>query len=99
MTAYAVTYTYGADTSAGRDQHRPAHVDFLRSQFEAGYLRVSGPFADSGADGALLIWEVESENELQQRIDQDPFYVNGLIGHREVRQWKIVFDSSQSQAA
>ncbi len=99
MTAYAVTYTYGSGTDAGRDQHRPAHIDFLRSQFDAGHLRVSGPFADSGPDGALLIWEAGSETELREWIDQDPFYVNGLIGHREVRQWKIVFDISQSQVA
>jgi len=99
MTSFAVTYTYGAGTGSARDEVRPVHVDFLRAAFERGDLRISGPFADSGTDGALLIWEAESEAELVQKIDQDPFYVNGLIGHREIRQWKIVFDASQSAAA
>ena len=38
MATFAVTYAYSDSTSAGRDTVRPAHVEFLKAQFDGGRL-------------------------------------------------------------
>lgn len=91
MATFAVTYTYSDTTSADRDVHRPAHVDFLRSQFETGRLLKSGPFADAGAPGALLIIQGEDVADVEALMNQDPFHVNELLEARTIRTWNIFF--------
>lgn len=47
MGAFAVTYTYGPQTEAARDERRPEHKQFVADLHEARHLRASGP-ADCG---------------------------------------------------
>jgi uncharacterized protein YciI len=91
MAIFAVTYTYAQGSARARDEHRPEHKDFLESQFNAGRLRVSGPFGPDGAPGALLVLEAESGDELAALLDQDPFRREGLIAERTIRDWQIFF--------
>ena len=63
MAIYAVQFMY-ADRSA-RDRARPHHRAYLQSQLEAGKLVKSGPYVDDS--GALLIYEVDTEAELQEK--------------------------------
>ena len=91
MATFAVTYTYSDATSPARDTHRPAHVDFLRSQFESGRLLKSGPFGDEGTPGALLIIQGKDAADVRALMDQDPFHVNGLLEARTIRTWNIFF--------
>jgi uncharacterized protein YciI len=91
MTTFAVQYTYGTDTDALRDEHRPRHVEFLRGHFDAGRLRVSGPVLGGEHDGALLIWEAETAEELGALLDHDPFFEVGALAQRDIRTWNIVF--------
>ena len=55
MSLFAVIYRY-ADDAAALDEHRPRHRDHLRGLHEAGRLVVSGPLAEGGGPGALLIF-------------------------------------------
>lgn len=96
MTTFAVLYTYGTDTDALRDEHRPRHVEFLRGHFEAGRLQLSGPLLDGDADGALLIWEADSTEELRTLLDGDPFSQVGALAQRDVRRWNVVFGRAES---
>jgi uncharacterized protein YciI len=91
MATFAVTYTYAEDSASLRDEHRPAHKDFLERQFDAGRLRVSGPYGADGAPGALLVFEAPSAGALTALLDEDPFRREGLIAERTVRDWQIFF--------
>lgn len=91
MGTFAVTYAYSAATSAGRDTHRPRHVEFLQEQFDGGWLVKSGPFGPGEDPGALLIIEADSKADAEALMDQDPFYLNGLVEQRSIRQWNVVF--------
>jgi hypothetical protein len=93
MGTFAVTYAYSPSTSAGRDKHRPRHVDFLQEQFDEGRLLRSGPFGPDEDPGALLVIEAASKADAEALMDQDPFYRNGLVEHRSIRQWNVVFGS------
>jgi uncharacterized protein YciI len=99
MGTFAVTYAYTANSSAGRDEHRPHHVEFLQEQFDVGTLVKSGPFGPEEAPGALLIIEADSKAAVEALMDQDPFYRNGLVAQRSIRQWNIVFGADAAANA
>jgi uncharacterized protein YciI len=99
MGTFAVTYAYAANSSAGRDEHRPRHVEFLREQFDGGMLVKSGPFGPEEDPGALLIIEADSKADVEALMDQDPFYRNGLVAQRSIRQWNVVFGAHTSAGA
>lgn len=98
MATFAVTYAYSDATAGQRDEHRPRHVDFLRSQFEGGRLLTSGPFGPGESPGALLILKGESKGDVEALMDQDPFFSNNLIEERTIRQWNIFFGTERADA-
>lgn len=83
MAIYAVTYGYTPDEEA-RDQLRPEHRAFLAG---LGELLLSGPTDD---DGALLLFEAKSAAELEEVLDEDPFWAEGLVAERTVVEWNPV---------
>ncbi|MFY9635887.1 MAG: YciI family protein [Cellulosimicrobium cellulans] len=95
MPTFAVTYSYTDGTTAGRDQHRPRHVEFLQSQFDGGRLVKSGPFGPDEAPGALLLINGESKADVEALMDQDPFFQNNLVEERSNRQWNIFFGANE----
>jgi uncharacterized protein YciI len=99
MSTFAVTYAYSHTTSASRDTVRPAHVEFLKTQFDGGRLLKSGPFGPEEAPGALLIISGDSKADVEALMDQDPFQQAGLIQERTVRQWNIFFGTAPEVSA
>ncbi len=99
MATFAVTYAYSDSTSTDRDAVRPAHVEFLKSQFTSGRLLKSGPFGPDEAPGALLIIVADAKADVESLMDQDPFHQAGLIEERTVRQWNIFFGADAAQPA
>lgn len=105
MATFAVTYAYTDATAGRRDEHRPRHVEFLKTQFDGGRLITSGPFGSEEASGseeapgALLILKGESKADVEALMDQDPFFSNNLIEERTIRQWNIFFGAERVDAA
>ncbi len=89
MTMYAVNYTYSDDT-AGRDEHRPAHREFLGDLATDGALVLSGPFPDADPAGALLVFQAASSEEVRELLREDPLQQQGLVEAVEVREWTPV---------
>ena len=94
MTLHAVLYRYSTDTAA-LDEHRPAHKDYLRSLYERGDIVVSGPLAEGGGPGALLILDADDIDAVAALLDQDPFHALGLIAEREIRRWNPAFGGAR----
>jgi uncharacterized protein len=90
MTVYAVQYTYD-DRADRRDQVRPEHRAYLGRLHGEGTLLASGPFADDGAPGALLVVAAGSVQDVDAVLDADPFVQEGLVSGRVVREWTQVF--------
>ncbi|MBE9403363.1 YciI family protein [Brachybacterium sp. p3-SID1565] len=88
MATYAVTYRY-VDDAARLDEVRPEHRAFLREQYEAGRLLLSGPLAD-GDPGALLIVRGDDVQDAQGVLADDPFRREGLIAEATMRTWNVV---------
>lgn len=91
MSLYAVRYVYSDDT-AGRDEHRPAHREFLGGLAQEGVVVASGPLLDGAAE-ALLLLEGESAESVRDLLSQDPFAQQGMLDSVEVREWDVVIGS------
>lgn len=83
MALHAVVYRYSTDAAA-LDEHRPAHRDYLRSLFEQGRIVVSGPLAEGGGPGAMLILDAADPDEVAALLVADPFHALGLIVEGEI---------------
>lgn len=88
MTVFAVEYVYAADSTAARDEQRPEHRAWLAALAEAGQLLSSGPYGDGA--GALLIFKVQDEAQLNDLLKQDPFAVAGTIAGIRATEWTPV---------
>lgn len=88
VAIFAVMISYG-DREL-KDQVRPAHREFLQARFDEGVLVESGPFLDDS--GALLVYEVETEEALYEILAQDPFWQNiGVLAGETVKEWNRLF--------
>ena len=76
-----------------RQQTRPAHREYLRSLFETGKLRLSGPWADD--TGACIVYEADSLDEAQALLNADPYRAAGVLADARIREWKIVLDADK----
>ncbi len=86
MPVFAVHYDYASDSNEPRSQHRPAHRAFLDTLAGSVKALVTGPYVEEPA-GALLVVEAASAAEVEHALDDDPFYSEGLITRRSVREW------------
>lgn len=91
MTLFAVHYTYSDDTAA-RDEHRPAHREFLAGLADEGVILLSGPYAtiEEAPDAALLVVRGDSAAEIVELLREDPFQQQGLVEQVAVREWTPV---------
>ncbi|CAL9420013.1 hypothetical protein SUDANB121_01850 [Nocardiopsis dassonvillei] len=90
MAVYAVTYTYAEDSDAARDEHRPAHREYLNGLSEQGVNLVSGPFGAQDPAGALLLFRAGSAEEVRSLVEKDPFVLAGVVADSQVREWIAV---------
>jgi uncharacterized protein len=73
------------DSDPARLEARPAHREKLKELRERGVLVMAGPWADD--TGALLIFDVESENDVAEVLKADPYYSLPSVTVRSTRQW------------
>ena len=83
---YAVTIDYGPDKSL-IDAHRPPHREYLRGLVEQGILVIAGPFTDN--TGGFIVYDVDSEEKVEEVIKGDPFYKNGVFKTWTIRPWRL----------
>ncbi|KUG51053.1 hypothetical protein AVL62_12420 [Serinicoccus chungangensis] len=91
MSLFVVHYTYSDDTAA-RDEHRPAHREFLGGLGQEGTALLTGPYAEveEAPDAAMLILRGESAADLAELLREDPFQQQGLVEQVAIREWTPV---------
>ncbi|MDR6180900.1 uncharacterized protein YciI [Pseudomonas sp. SORGH_AS 211] len=77
------------DSLALRQQHRPAHLGFLREN-AAALLACGAKLSDDGetATGSVYIVDVETRAEAEAFIARDPFTSAGLPGEVRITRWR-----------
>ena len=89
MAYYAVEYVYNPSMTETMDEVRPTHRAYLSGLIEQGINVASGPLAGE-VPGALILINAESQADVEQILNQDPFYVAEVIQARLIREWNPV---------
>ncbi|MBB6334708.1 YciI family protein [Schaalia hyovaginalis] len=89
MAYFAVFYEYDPSKSELADEIRPRHRAFLADLKERGANVASGPLSGDGPN-ALLIFEADSAQTVEELLDEDPFKVCGVVTGRSVHPWNPV---------
>lgn len=110
MAIYAIHYTYPDDTTEMM-KVRPEHREWLSAQhgllvagmYQGSHDEVSEgePTEEEPANGALIVFEGASIDDVIATFDGDPYWQNGFILRRVVREWNPplgpwVADATQS---
>jgi uncharacterized protein YciI len=55
---------------------------------------MGGPFVDEAGlpRGALLIVNAEDENEVREKLKNDPWFERGILKLESVKRWQIFID-------
>jgi uncharacterized protein len=89
---YAIICFDRPDSAALRDQHRAAHLQFLKTH--GGKIVFGGPLkgtAEGPSTGALIVVDCATREEARTLIGADPFLQNGVYESVAVRAFKQVF--------
>ncbi|MCB0763817.1 MAG: YciI family protein [Flavobacteriales bacterium] len=63
-----------------------AHLDYQGEQGERGLITMAGPFGDNGDWRGLLIYDLESREEVEGYLRGDPFVKAGQLRY-EIHPW------------
>jgi uncharacterized protein YciI len=92
--------TFIAISSAGpdRDQSKGTreqpfwdeHARFIDQLVDDGFILMGGPLVDDG--GSLLIVNAKDENEVREKLRNDPWAEHGILKLESVKRWQIFID-------
>jgi uncharacterized protein YciI len=97
MAKYVVFYEDPQEDAVAQDlvpDLVKGHVDNLKDLHSRGVLFMCGPLKDSG-DKGLLIFEANSQEEVECYVLRDPFIVHRCYASYRIHEW-IVADESNN---
>jgi hypothetical protein len=70
------------------------HAAFIDRLVADGFILMGGPLIDEGGmpQGALLIVNAEDENEVREKLKNDPWFTQGILKLESIRRWQIYID-------
>jgi uncharacterized protein YciI len=66
------------------------HATFIDRLVADGFILMGGPLVDEG--GSLLIFNAEDENEVREKLKNDPWTKHGILNLESVKRWEIFID-------
>ena len=66
------------------------HAAYMDGIFEEGWLLLVGPL--EGKRNTMWLVEAESEQEIRDRMREDPWAKNGMLTPVSIEKWDIVLD-------
>jgi uncharacterized protein YciI len=67
------------------------HAQFIDQLVDDGFILMGGPLVDEG--GSLLIFNAQDENEVRQKLKNDPWAKHGILKLESVKRWEIYIDN------
>src|SRR5919197_481572 len=70
------------------------HAKFIDQLVDDGFILMGGPLVDKAEmpQGALLIVNAEDENEVREKLKDDPWFTHGVLKLESVKRWEIFID-------
>jgi len=66
------------------------HAAFIDKLVDDGFILMGGPLVDEG--GSLLIFNAEDENEVREKLKNDPWFERGILKLEGVKRWQMFID-------
>jgi uncharacterized protein YciI len=66
------------------------HATFIDQLVADGFILMGGPLVDEG--GSLLIVNAEDENEVREKMKNDPWFTHGILKLESIKRWQIFVD-------
>ena len=66
------------------------HAAFIDQLVDEGFVLMGGPLVDE--DGAMLIVNADDENEVREKLKNDPWMKHGVLKLESVKRWQIFID-------
>jgi uncharacterized protein YciI len=67
------------------------HAAFTDQLVADGFILMGGPLVDEGA--SLLIFNAENENEVREKMKNDPWLKQGILKQESIKRWQIFIDT------
>jgi uncharacterized protein YciI len=70
------------------------HEAFIDQLVDEGFILMGGPLLDQAGlpQGALLIVKAEDEDEVKEKLENDPWFEKGILKLESVKRWEIFID-------
>jgi uncharacterized protein YciI len=71
------------------------HAAFIDQLVAEGFILMGGPLVDKRGmpHGALLIVNAEDENEVREKLKNDPWFQRGILKLERITRWEIFIDN------
>src|SRR5438270_12568013 len=66
------------------------HAAFIDGLVDDGFILMGGPLVDEG--GSLLIFNAEDENEVREKLKNDPWFERGILKQESIKRWQSFID-------
>jgi uncharacterized protein YciI len=66
------------------------HAAFIDRLVAEGFIVLGGPLPDEG--GAVLVVRADSEAQVRERLERDPWNTHGILQPQSVKRWDIFID-------
>jgi uncharacterized protein YciI len=66
------------------------HARFIDQLVDEGFILMGGPLVDQA--GSLLIFNAKDENEVREKLKNDPWAKHGILKLESVKRWEIFID-------
>ena len=66
------------------------HAAFMDQLVAEGFVFMGGPLVDE--DGAMLIVNADDENDVREKLKNDPWMKHGVLKLESVKRWEIFID-------
>jgi uncharacterized protein YciI len=97
MKYYALFYELVDDYLSRRSVYRDEHLQLARQAHERGELLLAGALTDP-TDRALIVFRASDSAVVENFARNDPYVINGLVTHWEVRSWAVVIGNELSDS-
>ena len=92
--AFVAISSAGPNRDSSKDTREQAfwdeHAKFIDQLVKEGFILMGGPLVDEG--GALLILNAEDENEVREKLKNDPWFKQGILKLESLKRWQIFID-------
>lgn len=85
---FILFYDYIDNVVELRAPHRPAHLELIGDYKAAGRVVVGGVLGDPPT-GAAIVFRGDSDDQVREFVESDPYYRNGLVTEWRVVPWTV----------